>query len=295
MIFIKEHRLTKIDTRLKPVIQLTSYFGQVLPTTPQTCTKNDFSNQLLVWDPRLHLLVFLKGYRFTKLNSRLIFTRNDAGLKPLLQMTSNFGQAFSQHPRQISKMISQASYWFELPVFICYLIKEHRLTKIDAGLKPVIQLTSYFGQVLPTTPQTCTQNDFSNQLLVWAPRLHLLYFLKGYMFAKLNSRLIFTGNDAGLKPLLQMTSNFGQVFPSTPQISTQNGHSNRLPVWAPSHHLLFSLKGTQPQKLMPDSNQNSDWPHILARSYPQHLRHVPKMNCHTGYWFEPPVIIGYFH
>jgi hypothetical protein len=81
-----------------------------------------------------------------------------------------------QHSRHVPKLISQTSYWFELPVFICY------------------------------------------------------FFLKGYTSTKPNSRLVFTRNDAGLKPLLQMTSNFGQVFPSTPQMSTQNGHANQLPV-----------------------------------------------------------------
>jgi hypothetical protein len=153
-------------------------------------------------------------------------------------MTSNFGQVFSSTPQ------SKYQKWFLKPVTglsspssIVIFIKEHRLSKIDAGLKPVLRLTSYFSQVFPTTPQICTQNDFSNWLLVWAPRFHLLFFLKGYASTKINSGLKFTRNDAGLKPLLQMTSNFGQVFSSTSLASTQNGHSNRSLVWAPNHHL----------------------------------------------------------
>jgi hypothetical protein len=146
------------------------------PQHPRASIKNDFSNQLLVWAPRLHLLFSLKSTDCQKLTP---------GSNQWSDWLHILARSYPQHPRHVPKVISQTSYWFELPVFICYL------------------------------------------------------FLKGYTFTKPNWRLIFTRNDAGLKPLLRMTSNFGQVFPATPQISTQNGHSNRLPVWAPRLHLLF--------------------------------------------------------
>ncbi len=144
VIFIKGNTITKIGARLKPELWLTSYSAQVFPKTPHhTSTQNDLSN----W-------------------------RQNSDWPHVL------ARSFLQHPSHVPKMISQTHYWFELPdspsSFVIF-IKRHWWTKIEAGLKPVIWLTSYFGQVFPTTPQTCTQNDFSNRLLVWAPCLHFLF------------------------------------------------------------------------------------------------------------------------
>jgi hypothetical protein len=279
---------TKNDARLK-LVWFISDFSQVFPTTSQTCIKNGSSSWLLVGAPRPHWFILIKGLAFTKI---------DARLKPVHWLILYFGQAF--HTTSQAYIQNGVSNWPlvwapRLHLFI--FIKGLAFTKIDTRLKPVHWLIWFFSQAFPTATQAYIKNGVSNWPLVWAPRLHLFFSfsLKGHTFTKIYAGLILTKNDARLKLVLWLTSDFSHVFSTTSQTFTKNGSSNWLLVGAPHPHWFMFIKGLAFTKIfMPGSNRYTDWSDIFARSSPQHPRHVPKMASWSGYWLELPVFICFF-
>jgi hypothetical protein len=170
---------TKINVPLTRVLWLTWYLCQVLPTSPR-----HVSNSLPVWATRPHLFFVpsLKGHSFTnslqgskpqihqKWCQARTVTPNNYTFRPGLPLNTP-----NKYPKWPLKPVTGLS---SLSSFVI-LNKGTKITKIDARLKPELQIKSYFGQVFPTTTQTCIQKDFSNRLLVRAPRLHLYFSLKG--------------------------------------------------------------------------------------------------------------------